>query len=202
MKLYMSPLAPNPRKVLVYLKEKGIEMPLEKVDIMSGQTRTPEYLAKNPLGGLPVLELEDGSVLTESLPIMEYLEELHPEKPMLGTTPLERARVRELERISDFGVLGGASMIFQNTSPLFAARMKQSPDTAENGRKRAAASLKVLDARIGDKPFVAGDRPTIADCTLLAALDFGARIGMPLDAQFTNVARWYQAFKQRPSAQG
>jgi glutathione S-transferase len=92
-------------------------------------------------------------------------------------------------------------MVFQNTSPLLAARMKQSPDTAENGRKRAAASLKVLDERIGDKPFVAGDRPTIADCTLLAALDFGAFIGMPLDAQLTNVARWYQAFKQRPSAQ-
>src|SRR5215470_19985113 len=112
MKLNVFAGAPNPRKVLVYLKEKGLDIPLETVDLMSGQNRTPEFLKKNPLGGLPVLELDDGSYLTESLAIMEYLEELHPNPPMLGTTPLERARVREIERIIELGVLGRIAQIF------------------------------------------------------------------------------------------
>src|SRR5262245_9217439 len=127
MKLYVFALAPNPRKVLVYLKEKGIELPMETVDIMQGKNRTPEFLAKNPLGGLPVLELDDGSHLAESLAIIEYLEELHPTPPMIGTSPLERARVRELERIAEIGVMSAVGAVFQNTSPFFAGRIKQSP---------------------------------------------------------------------------
>src|SRR5262245_31325886 len=172
MKLLDFNLAPNPKKVRVYLREKGLTLPIEQVDVMSGKNRTPEFLERvNPLGGLPVLELDDGSHLTESLAIMEYLEELHPEPPMLGTTPLERARIREAERICDLGVLLAVGTIFQNTSPFFAGRVKQSPDAAETARGRLAAALKVLDRSIGAKPFVAGDRPSIADCTLLAALE-------------------------------
>jgi len=203
MKLYVFALAPNPRKVLVYLKEKGLELPLQSVDILQGENRKPEFLAKNPLGGLPVLELDDGSHLTESLAIMQYLEELHPNPCMLGTTPVERARVRELERIAEIGVMNAVGTVFQNTSPLFAGRIKQSPEAAETGRARVATTLKVLDDRIGSRPFVAGDRPTIADCTLFAGLSFGDFAGLPLDAaQFPNVARWYESFKKRPSAQG
>src|SRR5262245_65914741 len=93
MKVYDFAGAPNPKKLRVYLAEKGLNVPMEQVDILSGKNRTPEFLAqKNPLGGLPVLELDDGSYLTESLAIMEYFEELHPTPPLLGTTPLERAR--------------------------------------------------------------------------------------------------------------
>src|SRR5262245_39217671 len=123
MKLYMFPLAPNPRRVVVYLKEKGIELSFVSIDVTKGENRTPEFLAKNPSGALPVLELDDGTVLTESLAIVEYLEELHPNKPMIGTTPLERARVRELERICELGVLAGTAAVFQNTSPFFASRI-------------------------------------------------------------------------------
>jgi glutathione S-transferase len=201
MKLHVFPMAPNPRKVIVYLKEKGLDVPLAPVDIMQGQNRTPEFLARNPLGGLPVLELDDGSHLTESLAIMEYFEDLHPNPAMIGTTPLERARVRELERISEIGVMSGVGTVFQNTSPFFAGRIKQSPEAAETARARIANSLKVLDARIGSRPFVAGERPTIADCTLFAALAFGEFAGVPLDAAaFPNVARWYEGFQKRPSA--
>jgi glutathione S-transferase len=203
MKLYVFALAPNPRKVLVYLKEKGLDVPMETVDIMQGKNRTPEFLAKNPLGGLPVLELDDGGHLTESLAIIEYLEDLHPTPPMIGTTPLERARVRELERIAEIGVMTGVAAVFQNTSPFFAGRLKQSPEAAENGRARIANNLKVIDDRIGKNPFVAGSRPSIADCTLCAALGFGEFAGIPLDeAQFPNAARWHAEFKKRPSAQG
>ena len=200
MKLYVFPMAPNPRRLLVYLGEKGLQIPREDVDIMSQKNRTPEFLKKNPLGGLPVLELDDGSHLTESLAIMEYLEELHPTPPMLGTTPRERARVRELERIAELGILSAVGQYFQNTHPFMASRFKQSPEAAENAKARLAANLKVLDAAIGAKPFVAGERPTIADCTLLAALEFAEFSQAPVDPACKNVARWYRAFKERPSA--
>ncbi len=192
MKIYDFVGAPNPKKLRVYLTEKGLRIPFEPVNIMTGDNRKPEFLKKNPMGGLPVLELEDGSFLSESLAIMEYLEELHPTPPMVGTTPRERARVRELERI--------AGQYFQNTHPFMASRFKQSPEAAENAKARLAANLRVLDAAIGAKPFVAGERPTIADCTLLAALEFAEFSQAPVDPGCKNVARWYRAFKERPSA--
>ena len=97
MKLYTFPLAPNPTKVRVYLKEKGLDIPEQTVDLLAGEQQQPAFQAINPLGGVPVLELDDGTRLCESLAIIEYLEELHPEPPMIGTDPLERARVRALE---------------------------------------------------------------------------------------------------------
>ena len=200
MKIYDFVGAPNPKKLRVYLTEKGLRIPFEPVNIVTGDNRKPEFLKKNPMGGLPVLELDDGSCLSESLAIMEYLEELHPTPPMLGTTPRERARVRELERIAELGILSAVGQYFQNTHPFMASRFKQSPEAAENAKARLAANLKVLDAAIGAKPFVAGERPTIADCTLLAALEFAEFSQAPVDPGCKNVARWYRAFKERPSA--
>lgn len=200
MKIYDFVGAPNPKKLRTYLAEKGINVPREPVDIISGQNRQPEFLKKNPLGGLPVLELDDGSHLPESLAIIEYFEELNPEPAMIGKTPVERAKVRALERVCELGVLSAVATIFQNTHPFMAGRFKQSADAAENARTRMAGNLKVIDAAIGSKPFVAGERPTIADCTLLAALEFAEFAGVPLDPAFTNVSRWYADFKKRPSA--
>ena len=203
MRLYDFALAPNPRKVRTYLREKGLDVPLVPVDVMSGANRTPEFLATvNPLGGLPVLELDDGSHLTESLAIIEYLEELHPTPPMLGTTPLERARVREVERLAELGVLNSVGTIFQNTSPFFAGRVKQSADAADNARARLGSVLGALETRIGAGPFLCGSRPTIADCTLIAAVEFAAFGGNAIDfSTHPNLARWYETFRQRPSAQ-
>src|SRR5262249_27934523 len=201
MKVYDFAGAPNPKKLRVYLSEKGLQIPMEQVDILTGQNRTPESLAKkNPLGGLPVLELDDGSHLTESLAIMEYLEELHPDPPMLGTTALDRARVREAERICELGVLGNVGTIFQNTHPFFAQRVKQSPGAADSARVRLNNALKVLDAQLGMRKFVAGDAPSIADCTLIAALDFATFAGIEIDPAYRNVHRWLGDWKQRPSA--
>jgi glutathione S-transferase len=199
MKIYDFVGAPNPKKLRAYLAEKGLQIPCVQVNIMTQENRTPEFLKKNPLGGLPVLELDDGSHLTESLAIIEYLEELNPEPPMIGKTPRERARVRELERIADLGVLGGVGAYFQNTHPFMAGRFKQSADAAENAKARIASSLKVIDAAIGGNKFVAGNRPTIADCTLLAALQFAEFAQAPVEAGVKNVHRWYEEFKQRPS---
>ena len=201
MKIYTDSVgAPNPRKLRVYCAEKGLDIPYENVDLMAGQNRQPEFAKKNPMMGLPVLELDDGSYLTESLAIMEYLEELHPNPPMIGTTPLERARTHEVERICEQGVMASIGTIFQNTSPFFAGRVKQSADTAENARNRLGQVLKVLDARIGSNPFVAGSKPTIADCTLMAACGFAAFAGVQFDPELKNFARWQTEFQKRPSA--
>jgi len=199
MKVYDFVRAPNPKKLRVYLAEKGLQIPCVQVNIVTQENRTPEFLQKNPLGGLPVLELDDGSHLTESLAIIEYLEELNPEPPMIGKTPRERARVRELERIADLGVLGGVGAYFQNTHPFMAGRLKQSADAAENAKARIASSLKALDTAIGSNKFLACSRPTIADCTLLAALEFAEFTQEPVEAGVKNVHRWYEEFKQRPS---
>jgi glutathione S-transferase len=201
MKIYDFVGAPNPKKLRVFLAEKGIDVRRETVDIVSGQNRAPQFLSKNPSGGLPVLELDDGSYLPESLAIMEYFEELHPQPPMIGTTPVERARTRAVERIAELGVLSPIATIFQNTHPFMAGRLKQSPDAAENARTRLQANLAVLDTLIGSNPFVAGKRPTIADCTLFAALEFAAFAGVELDPSFTNINRWFADFKKRPSAE-
>lgn len=201
MKIYGDAVgAPNPRKLRVYCAEKGLSLPYQTVDIMTGENRQPEFAKKNPLMGLPVLELDDGTYLTESLAIMEYLEELHPDPPMIGSNPVERARIREAERICEIGVMASIGTIFQNTSPFFAGRIKQSADTAENSRGRLAQVLTVLDSRIGSNRFVAGSRPSIADCTLIAAFGFAAFAGVEFDPAQKNVSRWYADFQKRPSA--
>lgn len=127
MKIYDFAAAPNPRRLRVFLAEKGVDVPFENVDLMSAQNRTPEFLAKNPMGGLPVLELDDGSHLAESLAIMEYFDELHPQPPMIGTTPFERARVRAAERVAELGVLYSIGQIFQNTHPSWPAVSSSPP---------------------------------------------------------------------------
>ncbi len=200
MKVYDFVGAPNPKKLRVYMAEKGINIPCEQVNIMTGENRQPPFLNKNPLGGLPVLELDDGSYLSESLAIMEYLEDLNPSPPMIGTTPKERARVREMERIVELGVMSRVGTIFQNSHPFMAGRIKQSADTAENARNQLASTLKILDEKIGKNKFVAGDKPSIADCTLFAAVEFAQFAGIPIDPSLKNVHGWYETFKQRPSA--
>ncbi len=200
MKIYDFVGAPNPKKLRVYLAEKGLTIPCEQVNLVTGENRAPDFLKRNPLGGLPVLELDDGSCLAESLAIIEYLEDLNPTPPMIGTSPTERARVREVERIAELGVLFRVAAIFQNTHPFMANRLKQSPDTAENARNQLAGVVKALDARVGGKPFAAGERPSIADCTLFAAFEFAEFAQVTIDPACKNLARWYAEFKKRPSA--
>jgi glutathione S-transferase len=205
MKLYFFPIAPNPTKVRLYLAEKaaaGTEIELTEVlvNLPKGEQRSAEHMARNPFGRLPVLELDDGTYLIESLPIMEYFEELHPDPPLIGSDALERARVRELERIAELGVLWPVARIIHATnSPL---GLPPNPEMAAHFRGVLPEALSVLDARLADgRPFVAGDHPTIADCTLQAALQF-ARFGkVEIDPAFENLARWDAAYRERPCAQ-
>ncbi len=198
MKLYDFPFAPNPRKLRVYLAEKGIEVPLVQVNIVKGEQRTPEFLAKNPLGKLPVLELDDGTLLTESLAIIHYFEELYPEPPMIGVTPLERAQVRRLEQIAYNSVLSQVARCFHASKALLPGATPNAA-IADAARAELPQPLALLNHEIGDRPFVAGDRPSIADCTLFATFKLAEMAEIDL-APGSNLARWYEAFSQRPSA--
>ncbi len=199
MKLYDWPGAPNCRRVTIYLAEKGLDIPLERVDLASGEHLAPPFRRKNPAGRVPVLELDDGVCLAESLAIVEYLEELNPEPPMIGTTPLERARVRAAERRAELGIMFPASVVFQNTSRFFADRFEQSEAAAAYGRSNFGIASKLIDELIGNEPFFAGDRPTIADCTLAASVEFALRAGLEIDPARGNFRHWWAAFSARPS---
>lgn len=200
MKLYVFQIAPNPTRVRLYLAEKAtaggdIELPQVSVNLVKGEHRSPEHLARNPLGRLPVLELDDGTFLTESKVIVEYLEELHPEPSLIGSTPEERARVRELERLAEVGVLYPVACIVHTTnSPL---GLPSVPEVAALFRGGLPAVLGVLDDRLSDgRPFLAGDHPTIADCTLQAGLQFGrfGEVGIDLPE---HLSRWDRNYRDR-----
>lgn len=198
MKLYCFPVAPNPTKVRVYLAEKGIEIPEVLVSLPKGEQRRPEFLARNPMGRLPVLELDDGTHLSESLAIIEYFEEIHPGPSLIGRDPIERARVRSLERIADYNVLLPiARVIHATNSPL---GLPPNPELAQAGRAGMSEGLGILEDRIGTFPFVAGERVSIADCTLFAAFFFAGFGEVEIPASHRNLRRWYDAFSTRPSA--
>jgi len=199
MKLYDYD-APNPQKVRIYAAEKGIDLPCEQVAVLDHGLRTPEMLAKNPLAVVPFLELDDGQIIRESLAIIGYLEALYPEPPMLGSTPLERARIQELDRLVELGVMLEAANYVHNVMPFFADLGPQSSQAAEMAGNNFRKKLTVVNGEIGERPFVAGDRPTVADCTLYSTLDFAAKVALVIPETLRNVLRWQRAFAERPSA--
>ena len=133
----------------IYAAEKGIELELVPVDVMHHGLRAPEMLAKNPLATVPFLELSDGTIIRESLAIIEFLEELNPEPPMLGSTPLERARVRELDRLAEFGLMVNLGHYAHNVAPFFADRGPQSQDAARAALHHYEENLRIMDREIG-----------------------------------------------------
>ncbi len=198
MKLYYHPVAPNPAKTLFYVTEKGLpenDLELVLVDLTQGAQRGADFLEKNPAGTLPVLELADGTCLTESLPIIEYLEECYPEPPMIGRSPLQRAQIRSLERFIEFNIfLRVIRAVHATRSPL---GLPPNPAVAENELSRLPTALARIDERISDNEFVAGDDPSIADCTLLAAINF-ARFGeLAIDPALENLQRWFERYALR-----
>lgn len=200
MKLYDSTIAPNPRRVRIFLAEKGIEVPLEQVDIRSAANRQPDFLAKNPMGGLPVLELDDGTCIAESLVICEYFEDKHPEPPLLGRTPEERANTRMWERRVELEVMGTMLAAFRHGSPFFKGRITQVPEMVEPSRAAAAKRLSWINEILGTRPFVAGKDYSLADITLFCTIDFAGMVGENYDPALTNLVRWHESMKSRPSA--
>jgi glutathione S-transferase len=201
MKIYNSSLAPNPRRLRIFVAEKGLKIPTEEVDIFTGKNRTPEMLAKNPAGGLPFIELDDGTHLAESVAICRYLEGLHPEPNLMGKDNREQAFIEMWNRRMELNLFAVAARAFQHTNELFKARIKQFPEYGETQRETVKQQLQWLDAQIGNKPFIAGDRFTIADITALVGVDFAAQAaGVSADPALKNLARWHQSVSSRPSA--
>jgi glutathione S-transferase len=201
MKIYGFALAPNPRRLRIFVAEKGLKIPSEEVNLLEGKNRTPEMLAKNPAGGLPVMELDDGSHLAESVAICRYLESLHPEPNLMGKDSREQAEIEMWNRRVELGLFSAAARAFQHTNELFKERLKQFPEYGQTQRETVAGQLKWLDAQIGNKPFIAGDRFTIADITAEVAVDFAAQFaGVTMDPALKNLARWHQSVSSRPSA--
>jgi len=197
VKLHEFAGASSPQRVRFYLAEKGLDIPSEPVDLPAGEHRGAEFLAKNPMGRVPVLELEDGRCVSETLAIMEYLEELNPEPALIGETPWERAQTRSLDRVVELEILVRVMRVFQNTNPAFAARIRQSGEAAEAARANLAGPLKVLDQMAETGPFLAGQRVTIADGTRLAAARLAERAGVVLLDGHPSLGRWYEGFSAR-----
>jgi glutathione S-transferase len=201
MKLYNYALAPNPRRVRIFAAEKGIELSLEEVDILTGQSRTPEFLAKNSSGGVPVLELDDDSYLSESVAICRYLEGLHPEPNLLGRDLREQVEIERWNRRMEQELFAVIARTVQNTSSIFQGRFKQFPDYGEAQREIVYQRLARMDRELNGHQFVTGDRFTIADITALVAIDIGrlADIRIAKGPACSSCARRRRSRNCRPS---
>jgi len=204
MKLYMVPLAPNPTKVMLYIAERealGASLGIEQivVNTLKGRHREPEHLARNPFGTLPVLELDDGSYLIESLAIMEYLEERFPDGSLMGSDALQRARARDLERVIELRIaipMGG--YVHAKKSPL---GLPPDPVLAQSIEDKLQAPLNHLESLLADgRPLMMGERPSVADCTLQAAFQFLRFIQADLIGDRPRLRAWDERYRQRPAA--
>lgn len=200
MKLYTS-IGPNPRVVRLFMAEKGIEIPLEVVDLMAGDNRKPAHLARNPAGQMPTLELDDGFMLSEILPICEYLEEKHPTPALIGATAEERANTRMWTRRIDLNIVEPMTNGFRYSEglALFKDRLHVIPAAADDLKKIARDKLVWIDGLVAGREFVAGPKLTLADLLLFAFIEFGNRVGQPLDPANKNLAAWYARVEARPS---
>ena len=201
LKLYNHALAPNPRRVRIFAAEKAIELRVADVDILAGQSRTPEFLAKNSSGGVPVLELDDGSCLSESVAICRYLEGLHPEPNLLGRDLREQAEIERWNRRMELELFAAIGRTVQNTSSIFQGRFKQFPEYGEAQRAIVYQRLERMDRELNGLRFVAGDRFTIADITALVAIDIGGRLAdIKIAPELGHLTRWHETVSSRPSA--
>jgi glutathione S-transferase len=200
MKLYDSAQAPNPRRVRIFLSEKGIEVPTVQVNIGKAENRRPEFLAKNPMGGIPVLELDDGTYLAESVAICRYFEDLQPEPPLMGTDGRDRAIVEMWNRRMELEIALPCMQSFRNTHEFFKGRIPQVPEYGKVCKAAAEKRLEWLDAELASREFIAGDRYTIADITAFVGIGFGRVTDIRILPEQKNLQRWYDAVSSRPSA--
>ena len=201
MKLYDGGKAPNPRRVRIFLAEKGLEVPLEPVDMGALGHRSDAIRALNPLARLPILELDDGTVITETIAICRYFEELHPEPSLMGETPLRAAQIEMWQRRMEMHLLLLVANVFRHSHPAMAEwEVPQVAEFAEANRPKVEASLRWLETELAQREFVAGDAFSIADITGLIALDFlkPARLAIPEDCP--NVRGYHERLRARPSA--
>ena len=200
MKIYNSSTAPNPRRVRIFLAEKEIRIPYEEVDIVNAVNRGSEFRKKNPLATVPVLELDDGTCISESVSICRYFEELQASPPLFGTGAKDRAIVDMWNRRMEFAVLQPIADAFRQRHEFFKGRIRQVPEYADVQRLNADDGLKWLNEELASRRFVAGDDFTIADITAMVAIDFGRVSKIAIKPEQRNLARWHAEVSSRPSA--
>ena len=201
MKLFDGGRAPNPRRVRIFLAEKGIDVPLVPVDMGAMEHRGDTVATRNPMRRLPVLELDDGTVITESIAICRYFEEIQPAPPLFGTGAVGKARVEMWQRRVELNLFFPVAQAFRHTHPAMKEwEVPQVPEWGEANRPKALEFLAFLDAELASREFVAGAAFSVADITGLVAMDFMKPARIVLPEGLTNVARWRQALAARPSA--
>lgn len=206
MKLYDCNPAPSPRRVRIFLAEKGLDIPLVQIELGSGQQFAESFRRINPLCEVPALELDDGTIITESVAICRYLEEIHPEPPLFGRTPRERAEISMWDhRVEVEGFFPVAEM-FRNKARGFHNRalpgpheFAQIPELVERGRKRVALFYDTLEERLSRSPFIGGADFSVADITAIVCVDFATRAKAPMPETYRHLQNWYRLVSARPS---
>lgn len=201
MRLFDGGRAPNPRRVRVFLAEKNIEVPLVPVDMAALGHRSEAMTRLNPLQRLPVLELDDGTILTESIAICRYFEELQPEPPLFGTDALGKAQVEMWQRRVEWNLYFPVSQAFRHIHTAMKGwEVPQIPEWGEANKPKAIWFMRFLDQELSGRRFIAGDAYSVADITGMISIDFlkPARIAIPDDLE--NLRRWYLEVAARPSA--
>lgn len=200
MKIYETKTAPNPRRVRMFLAEKGISMNYVQVDIQKGENLSAEMRAKNPLGKVPILELDDGTCIAETDAICTYFEAIQPEPPLMGSSPVEKATIAMWQRQVEMALMLQVGMCFQHTTGYFKDRMTPFPDFGKEAGVNAAKYLNILERRLELYPYIAGEHFSIADITALCAIDFGRVVDIRLQDKHVNLQEWYGRVSQRESA--
>jgi glutathione S-transferase len=200
--LLFDALSPAPRTVRMYLAEKAIALPVQQVDVFAGDNRKPPYLAFNPAGQTPALLLDDGTCIGESVAIWEYLEELHPDPPLIGATPAQRAETRQWQRRIELNVTENIHNAYHYAEGLarFRDRIPVAPDAADGLKRVAQDRIAWLDAMLDGHAFMVGDRFTVADIWLYVWLDFADSVGQPFRRGLRNIAPWFERVAARPAA--
>ena len=200
MKLYDGGRAPNPRRVRIFLAEKGLSVPMEKIDLGALQHKSAEFTAINPLQRVPVLVLDDGTVITESIAICRYFEGLRPEPPLFGRGAVEEALVEMWNRRVELNLYAAVSAVFRHTHPSMKDMESQVPEWGEANKPRVLDFLALLNRELKDRLFIAGDHYSIADITALVAVDFMRPARLPMPEEFINIRRWHAQVSERASA--
>jgi glutathione S-transferase len=201
MKLIDGGRAPNPRRVRIFLSEKNIEVPVEPFDINTLEHQKPAFFRINPMQRVPVLILDDGTALSESVAICRYFEELHPDPPLMGTDPLDKARVEMWNRRMELNLLAAVAATFRHVHPAMQKmEIPQVPEWGEANRPKVMTLLNWLNDELAGREFIAGDKYTIADITALVAIDFlkPAKLSVPDDHR--HLQRWHNQVASRQSA--
>jgi glutathione S-transferase len=201
MKFYNS-IGPNPQVVKMFMAEKGVSIPFAEVDLLAGDNRKEPYLSKNPAGQMPALELDDGVVICEILPICEYLDETHPNPPLIGSNAEERAITRMWTRRIDLNVCEPMANGFRfgEGLQLFQNRIRTIPEASAGLKETAKEKLAWLDGLVAGRQWIVGDRFTLADILLYVFVEFGAQVGQPLDPANKNLAAWKDRVAARSKA--